>query len=82
MHYKISKLLDDNPLDDDSEELRIVCDTEEEFNGVLNDLCHASNNRFKMYGVSYNPMEIIIEKDPREKYRKFDEESFLVDKNE
>jgi hypothetical protein len=33
-----------------------------------------------MYGVSNNPMEIIIEKDPREKYRKFDEEVFVEGK--
>ena len=30
-------------------------------------------NKLKMYGVSNNPMEIIVEKDPRENYRKFDE---------
>lgn len=81
MHYKISKLLDDNPLDDDCEELRIVCDSEEEYNGILNSLYHAGDGKFKMYGVSYNPMEIIIEKDPRLNYRQFDE-GVLMDNQE
>ncbi len=80
MHYKISKLLDENPLDDEYEEFRIVCDNERQYNDTLNALYHASNGKFKMYGVSHNPMEIIIEKDPRLKYRKFDE-SNLMDNN-
>lgn len=81
MHYKIAKLLDDNPLDDDDEELRIVCDSEEEYNNVLNSLYHAGDGKFKMYGVSYNPMEIIVEKDPRLNYRQFDE-GVLMDNQE
>lgn len=78
MHYHIAKLLDENPLDDDWEELRIVCDSNQEYNDVLNSLYHATEGKIKMYGVSYNPMEIIVEKDIRENYRKFDE-SGLVD---
>lgn len=78
MHYHIAKLLDENPLDDDWEELRIVCDSNQEYNDVLNSLYHETEGKFKMYGVSYNPMEIIVEKDIRENYRKFDE-SGLVD---
>lgn len=81
MHYKIAKLLDENPLDDDCEEFRIVCDTEREYNDVLNALCHEADGKFKMYGVSYNPMEIIIEKDPRLGYRQFDE-GVLMDSQE
>lgn len=73
MHYKISKYLDENPLDDDYEELRIICDNEKEYNDTLDALFKAGENKLKMYGVSNNPMEIIVEKDPRENYRKFDE---------
>lgn len=80
MHYKIAKLLEENPLDDDWEELRIVCDNEREYNDTLNALYHAAEGKFKMYGVSYNPMEIVVEKDVRENYRKFDE-SVLMDNN-
>jgi hypothetical protein len=80
-HYRISKLLDDNPLPDDWEELCINCSSEEEYNSVLDKLYHASDGKFKIYGVSNNPMEIIIEKDPREGYRKFDEENLLMKEN-
>lgn len=78
MHYKISKYLDEYPLDDDHEELRIVCDSEEEYNSVLDALFKAKEGKFKISGVSNNPMEIVVEKDPRVDYRKFDE-SFLED---
>lgn len=79
MHYKISKLLDKYPLGEDYEELRIKCDTEEEYNAVLDALYKAANGAFKMYGVSNNPMEIIIDEDPRKKYRKFNEDFLMSD---
>lgn len=79
MHYKLSKYMDEYPLDDDgTEELVIECNSEEEYNNVLDALCHACDGKFKICGVSNNPMEIIVEKDPREGYRKFDEDSFLA----
>lgn len=81
MHYHISKILDENPLDDDWEELRIVCDSEREYNDVLNALYHEAEGKFKMYGVSYNPMEIVVERDITENYRKFDE-SLLMESRE
>lgn len=81
MHYKISKLLDEYPLGEDYEELRIKCDTEEEYNAVLDALYKAADGAFKMYGVSNNPMEIIIDEDPRKKYRKFNED-FLINNEE
>lgn len=81
MHYKISKYLDEYPLDDDHEELRIVCDNEREYNEVLNSLFRASEGKIKIFGTSNNPMEIIVEKDPREGYRVFDE-SFLMNNKE
>lgn len=81
MHFKIAKYLDENPLDDDYEELVIKCDNEEQYNATLDALFKAGEGKFKMYGTSNNPMEIIIEKDPREGYRKFDE-NFLMNNNE
>ena len=73
MHFKISKLLEECPLDDDYEEIRIACDNDKEYNEVLDALFKAGDGKFKFYGVSNNPMEIIVEKDPRDNYRKFDE---------
>ena len=78
LHYKLSKYMDKYPLDDDYEELVIQCDNETEYNSMLDALYHAGEGKFKICGVSNNPMEIIIEKDPRENYRKFDEEEFLA----
>ncbi len=82
MHYKISKYLDEYPLGDDYEELRIICDNELEYNSVLDSLYHASEGKFQMYGVSNNPMEIIVEKDPRDDYRQFDEENLMSKEKE
>lgn len=81
MHYKIAQYLDQCPLDDDSEELRIVCDNEEQYNAVLDALFKAGEGKFQIYGTSNNPMEIVVERDPREGYRKFDE-SFLSSEEE
>lgn len=78
MHYKIAKYLDEYPLEDDEEEIRIKCDNEDQYNAVLDALCKASEGKITIYGVSNNPMEIIVEKDPRDSYRKFDEEAFLM----
>lgn len=77
MHYKISQYLDECPLDDDEEEIVIKCDNEEQYNATLDALFKASEGKLKMYGVSNNPMEIVVEKDPRDNYRKFDE-NFLM----
>lgn len=81
MHFKIAKYLDEYPLDDDYEELVIKCDNEDQYNATLDALFKAGEGKFKMYGTSNNPMEIIVEKDPREGYRKFDE-NFLMNNNE
>lgn len=81
MHYKISKLLDEYPLDKEYEELLIKCNNEEEYNSVLDALFKAGENKLKISGVSYNPLDIIVEKDPRLSYRTFDE-SMLVEEKE
>lgn len=82
-HFHISQILDkmSDKLDPDYEEIRISCDNEEDYNKTLDELFKYGDDKFKMYGVSNNPMEIIVEKDPTENYRKFDE-SLLVDKKE
>lgn len=76
MHYKISKILDEMP-DDGHDELCIKCDNEEEFNSILDGLYHMKNDNIRFYGATNDPYEIIIDKDPREKYRQFNEEAFL-----
>ncbi len=76
MHYKISKILDEMP-DDDHDELYIKCDNEEEYNSTLDSLYKAKKDSVRFYGVSNDPFVIIVEKDPRDKYRKFNEEEFL-----
>lgn len=75
MHYKIAKYLDECPLDDDQEELRIVCDNETQYNATLDALFKAGEGKIQIYGTSNNPMEIVVEKDPRSNYRQFDESS-------
>ncbi len=81
MHYKISKYLDEYPLNNDEEELRIVCDNEDQYNLTLDALFKAGEGKIIMFGTSNNPMEIIVEKDPRTDYRKFDE-SFILTNDE
>lgn len=80
MHFKIAKYLQECPLDDESEELCIMCDNEKEYNEVLDALYKAGEGKLKIYGTSNNPMEIIVAEDPRDKYRQFDEENFLMNK--
>jgi len=80
MHFKINEYLDEVPLnqleeydDPDREELRIGCDNNDDYNSMLDKLYHYKDNSISMYGEMNNPMEIIIEEDPRLKYRQFDE---------
>lgn len=77
MHYKIAKYLDECPLEDDHEEICIRCDNEEQYNATLDALYKAGQGKIRIFGTSNNPMEIVIEKDPREGYRQFDE-NFLM----
>ena len=79
MHYKLDKLKDEFPLEDDWSEVRIKAANETEYNEILDKLYHYTKDRIRIFGVSNNPMEIIVEKDPRENYRQFDEEKYLVD---
>lgn len=81
MHYKISKYLDECPLDDDSEELVIKCDNETQYNTIMDALFRAGEGKIRIFGTSNNPMEIVVEKDPRDGYRQFDE-NFLMNNEE
>ena len=78
MHYQLSKYLDEGNVPEDYEDIRILADSETEYNESLDKLYHAKINKFIMSGTRDNPMEIIIEDDPRNKYRKFDEDTFLM----
>lgn len=78
MHYQLSKYLDEGNVPEDYEDIRILADNETEYNESLDKLYHAKINKFIMSGTRDNPMEIIIEDDPRNKYRKFDEDTFLM----
>lgn len=81
MHFKLSQLSDECPLDDDWEEIVIDCKNEDDYNKTLDKLYNSYKGKFKLFGTTRNPMEIIIEKDPREGYRKFDE-SMLMSEEE
>ena len=78
MHYRIAKYLDEQPLEDDEEEIIIKCDNADQYNQILDALFKAAEGKIRIYGTSNNPMEIIIEKDPRDNYREFDEDAFLM----
>jgi len=83
MHFHISQILDSlNDLTDDQEEVVINCDNEEQYNKVLDSLYHYAKDKFKFFGVSSDPMKIIVEKDAREKYRVFNEDTFLMKKED
>ena len=78
MHYKLSQYLEKFPTSDDEEIISIKCETEKQYNDVLDKIYKAGLDKIRVCGTSKNPMEIIIEKDPRLKYRKFDEDKFLM----
>lgn len=82
MHFKINQYRDECPLDDESEEAKFHCDNEADYNEILNKLYKAAENKFQMSGTPNNPMEIVIEKDPRDNYRVFDESNLMADDKE
>ena len=81
MHYKIANYLDEYPLEDDFEEIKINANNEREYNEILNSLVRSTQGKFQLYGIPNNPMEIVIEEDPRKNYRVFDEK-FLMNSEE
>ena len=81
MHYKISKYFDECLIDDECDEIVIKCDNETQYNEIVDKLFHANEGKLKLYGVSNNPMEIVVEKDVREGYRQFDESNLMTNKD-
>ena len=77
MHYKIAKYLEECPLEEDEEEICIKCDNEKQYNDILDALFKFTEGKINVYGTTKDPMEIIIEPNPQDKYRKFDE-GFLM----
>lgn len=73
MHFKIAQYLKEHPLGEEYDELVIDCDNEEDYNKALDELFKAADGKFKVFGTSNNPMELIVAEDPRDKYRKFNE---------
>lgn len=78
MHFRIAKYLDEMEPLEDHEEVVIKCDTEEQYNSILDALFKAADGKLKISGVSNNPLEIIFEKDPHDSYRKFNEDKNLL----
>lgn len=82
MHYKISQYLDEIGLPDEEwSELTINADTEEGYNDALDKMYHYMDGKIRMFGEPKDPMEVVIERDPRLNYRKFDEDAFLMNTN-
>jgi len=78
----MNELIDEFPAEYEGEEFHIRCRNEIEYNNVLDKLFHYGEDKIRMYGVSNNPFEIIIDDDPRKNYRQFDEEKFLMKEDE
>lgn len=62
---------DESPVTED--DIWIDTDNEEDYNTHLDDLAKFGEGKFKFAGVSNKPHELVIEDDPRTKYKKFDE---------
>lgn len=74
-HYTLAQMARnlDTWFDGEIDELIIDCDDEELYNNSLDILFHMNENKVSMWGVTGDPLQIIVEKDPRENHRKFDE---------
>ena len=80
LHFKLNQFYDKHPLDDDWCEVRIKCKDEDSFNKNLDKLVNYTAKQIRIMGTSIDPTEIIVEKDPREGYRKFDESHLVPEK--
>lgn len=81
LHYRITQYLDEDPLGPDWEELKIDASSTDEYNQRLDQLVKYGEDLIVTSGIPNNPTEIIVEKDPRENYRQFDE-SMLMESRE
>lgn len=76
LHYRLSKLIDEVD-GDEYESIEFDCNTEDEYNAALDALFRLGEGKVRMFGVTNHQYKIIVEKDPREGYRKFNEEAYL-----
>ena len=81
LHFRLADYIKQMELDDDAESLYINCKTEEDYNKALDTISKATEERIKVYGTSRNPLEIIVEKDPRDNYRVFDEKFLMKEED-
>lgn len=72
LHFKIKEYLDKND-NNEYDEICIKCDNEKQYNEILDSLSRYTKDKIQIYGTTEDNLEIIIERDPRENYRKFDE---------
>ena len=82
LHFKLKEYFDKHPIGDDYEEVVIQCDNDIQYNQMLDALYRYTGDKIKIYAVSHNDMEIVIENDPREGYRKFDEKDLVSELEE
>lgn len=80
LHFKLANLTKE--IGDEEVRLVIDCDNETEYNAALDTLFHLGDGKVRMFCSEAHPYEIIVEKDPREGYRKFNEEEFLMRGNQ
>ena len=80
MHYHINEILNELDAEEPTDRDCIYIDAkdEEEFNNALNKMYNFSTGKLQFTGVMDTPTEIVVEKDVREKYRKFNEDQFLM----
>ena len=77
MHFRLSQLMAQCPISEDAEEVGVKADNVDDYNQALDKLYNSTVGIVKMSGVPNGPMDIIVEKDPREGYRQFNE-NFLM----
>ena len=82
MHFKIKEYLDKHPLGGDYEEMIFKCSTEKEYNEILDSLARYGDQSIQIHAVSHNNVEVVVEDDIREKYRKFNEKNLVEERTE
>ena len=85
MHYHINNLLNElNEMeeDPDREVLYIDAPDEETYNKMLDKLYLYSDGKMQFSGETGDDVDVVVEKDVRENYRQFNEDNFLVNKEE
>jgi hypothetical protein len=68
--------------DPDREVLYIDAPDEETYNKMLDKLYLYSDGKMQFSGETGDNVDVVVEKDVRENYRQFNEDNFLVNKEE